>query len=101
MKVVRAATADSSSAGSPLLADLARRIADVERNPDDLKARFERGLAYARLNRLDEALADYSYVIDAQPDRPEYSGAYMGRGEIRQGRGDWAGAIADFGRRAD
>ncbi len=100
VKVVREATPSLSLAESPLLAALARRIADVERNPGDLKARFERILAYARLNRLDEALSDYSYVINAQPDSPEYSGAYMGRGEIRQGRGDWAGAIADFGRRA-
>ena len=84
-----------------LAADLSRRSADVERNPSDVKARFQRGLAYARLNRLDEALADYSYVIESQPDQPEYSGAYMGRGEIRQGRGDWAGAIVDFGRRAE
>lgn len=82
-------------------AELARRSADVERNPSDIEARFQRGLASARLNLLDEALADYSYVIESQPDRPEYSGAYMGRGEIRQGRGDWTGAIADFGKRAE
>ncbi|GEM_PF-2508955 len=93
---VRIEPAAVAIANAPLHADLVRLTAVLERNPTDLQARLERAQTLARLQRLDDALADYSKVIELAPEQREFSGAYVGRAEIRTLRGDWEAAVADY-----
>jgi serine/threonine protein kinase/tetratricopeptide (TPR) repeat protein len=77
-------------------AELDRLNTTIKNNPHDIKALFERAVTFGRLNRVDDAIADYTKIIDAAPDKVESAPAYFARAEIRQSRGDWAGTIADY-----
>lgn len=105
VKVTRESPADQSSrdlasSEKPKQAtqaeELARLNLILQQNPADLNALIQRGALFRRLNREDEALVDFSKVIELAPNRPAWSMAYASRAEIRQNRGDWAGAIADY-----
>lgn len=52
-----------------------------------------RGKVYAALGRLDDALADFSRVIEMDPNYPDY---YFDRADIRRKLGDPVGALADY-----
>ena len=56
---------------------------------------ISRGSAYLRLNRLDEALADFNHAIDLDPD---YARAYHLRAFVEEKRGDDTSALKDFTR---
>ncbi len=67
--------------------------AAIEADPR-LSAAFEnRALAYAKLNRLNEALADLAAAISLQPTEP---GAYLGRGILMLNHGAPERALPDF-----
>lgn len=52
-----------------------------------------RGNVLAALGRLDEAIADFDAVIEADPNYPDY---YFDRAGVRRRLGDHAGAFADL-----
>lgn len=52
-----------------------------------------RGMVYFRMNRLDEALADYDAALELAPGRP--ASLFM-RGVVRKAKGDAAGSQADL-----
>lgn len=54
---------------------------------------YNRASLFARLGRLDEALAAYNDVIAADPNWQDY---YFERADIRRKLGDPAGALADY-----
>ena len=54
-----------------------------------------RGKVYAALGRLDEALADFSTVIELDPNYPDY---YFDSADIRRKLGDSSGAAIDYER---
>jgi len=67
----------------------------AECDPDRKLTFVSRGSAYLRLNRLDQALADFNHAIDLDPN---YSRAFHLRGLVEEKRGDDAGALNDFTR---
>lgn len=52
-----------------------------------------RGKVLAGLGRLEEALADFSTVIELDPNYPDY---YFDRADVRRKLGDLDGALADY-----
>ena len=54
---------------------------------------LNRGLVYIRTKEFDKAIADYSQVIDLQPDD---ANAYAGRGMAYLGSRQWSRAITDY-----
>ncbi|MDD5613822.1 MAG: tetratricopeptide repeat protein [Candidatus Omnitrophica bacterium] len=54
---------------------------------------FERAVEYHNQNSFDEAIAEFSKVIDVDP---EYSEAYYNRGLVYAKKGDYEQAIIDF-----
>jgi WD40 repeat protein/serine/threonine protein kinase len=66
--------------------------AAIETFPDDVGLRMRRAEDLAKQNRLAEAIADYSAVLTAQPDRAD---AVQKRLELRERLGLWADASAD------
>jgi tetratricopeptide (TPR) repeat protein len=62
--------------------------------PSYAECYFERAAVYHRLDRNEDALADYEQAIRLSPPFPE---AYYNRGDVRADLGDTDGAIADFG----
>ncbi|HEX3498088.1 MAG TPA: tetratricopeptide repeat protein [Stellaceae bacterium] len=56
-------------------------------------AHNNRGIAFARSNRNDEALADFDAAIRLNP---RYQSVYVNRGDIYQFKGQYAKAIADY-----
>lgn len=58
-------------------------------------APVSRGSAFLRLNRLEEALADFNHAIDIDPD---YARAFHLSGFEEEKQGDDAGALDDFTR---
>ncbi len=78
------------------LAELARYDAALSKNPADLKSLVERGHLLNQLNRLDDAVADFSKVIAAAPEDRAFATAYSGRAWIYQQRGDIEKSIADW-----
>ncbi len=77
-------------------AELARLSSILERNTADLKALLGRASTFRQLHRPDEALADFSKVIELAPNQAQFRSAYMGRAEIRLLRQDWQGALDDY-----
>jgi len=64
-------------------------------DPDRKLTFVSRGSAYLKLNRLEEALADFNHAIDIDPD---YARAFHLRGLVEEKQGDDAGALDDFTR---
>jgi tetratricopeptide (TPR) repeat protein len=77
-------------------AELARLNAAIERNPTDVESLVHRGELYRRLNRLDEAMADYTAALTIAPDHPICVAALSSRGQILTDRGEYKAAIADY-----
>jgi tetratricopeptide (TPR) repeat protein len=42
----------------------------LARDPGDFNIRYARGLLYLQLDRVDDALADFGYLVSAHPDNP-------------------------------
>ena len=61
-------------------------------------ARLSRGTAFMKLDRLDEALADFDRVIDLDP---AYSKAYHLRGLVHERIGDHRAALNDISKAID
>jgi tetratricopeptide (TPR) repeat protein len=61
--------------------------------PNNANYRDNRGFLYLRLNRLDEAIADYDAALKINPKQV---GALYGRGLAKQKNGDPAGGDADI-----
>jgi len=72
-----------------------RLAAALERDPDDVDARFERARLAYRQERYADAVADYDRVLAAAPDDGP---ALNNRGWSRYHAGDAAGAVDDFSR---
>lgn len=62
-------------------------------DPEFKLAYMSRGSAYMKLNKMDEAIADFNKAIDMDP---EYSKAYHLRGLVHEKTGDNEGALRDF-----
>jgi tetratricopeptide (TPR) repeat protein len=74
--------------------DLAERDLDPDEHPiHRLVLRANRGQLYAMLGRHDEALAEYTAVIAADPGYPDY---YLDRGNLLHKLGRLAEALADY-----
>jgi len=67
----------------------------AELGPDRKLTFISRGSAYLRLNRLDEALADFNHAIDLDPN---YARAFHLRGLVEEKHGDDMSALNDFTR---
>ncbi len=65
----------------------------IELNPDYAAAFNNRGNAYQKLGKRNEAISDYSQTIYLQPD---FSPAYLNRGNIFQDSGEFEKAIQDY-----
>lgn len=63
----------------------------IELKPD-LTAHYSRGAIYAELGRHDDALAEFTWVIEQSRDAPF---AYFARAKSRRALGDEEGALAD------
>lgn len=61
--------------------------------PESPYARFNRGTAYFRAGRIEEAILDFDSAIETKDD---FSDAYVNRGLARLKSNDAAGAIRDF-----
>lgn len=65
----------------------------LKRNENDEIIYINRGYAYSKLNKIDEALRDYDKALELQPD---LSYALLNRSDLRYNKlNDVAGAIAD------
>ena len=64
---------------------------DIDLDPEDAEAYFDRGLAYAE--KGDRAIADYDQAIALDP---QFALAYNNRGIAYGQRGDLNRAIANF-----
>lgn len=65
----------------------------IEQDNDHKLAYMSRGSAFLRLDRLDEAIADFDRAIQLNPDFPR---SYHLRGLAKEKQGTYADAIADF-----
>ena len=72
------------------LADLDRAVALA---PDDIVARFHRGMAHRKADRPQDSIADFSAVIAADPDN---TAAFTNRAILLQGQGETDKALADY-----
>lgn len=65
----------------------------VEKEPGVTNVFLNRGAVYLRLNRPDDAIADFDRILKEYPDDPE---ALYARGIVRRLKGDIVGSDADF-----
>jgi tetratricopeptide (TPR) repeat protein len=65
----------------------------IEEDSDHKLAYMSRGSAFLRLERLDEAIADFDHAIHLNPDFPR---SYHLRGLAKEKQATWEDAIADF-----
>lgn len=65
----------------------------IEEDSDHKLAYMSRGSAFLRLERLDEAIADFGHAIHLNPDFPR---SYHLRGLAKEKQATWEDAIADF-----
>ena len=70
----------------------------IEEEPADVEALLRRGNARLRLDRLEEALADYELAIAQDP---KYAPAYNNRGVVYSRMGQPAEAASDYERAVD
>ena len=77
--------------------DLPLALGDCDRaiaiDPEDADYVNSRGLVYLRLDRLDDAIADYDTALRL---KPKLAGSLYGRGLAKQRKGDQAGGEADI-----
>lgn len=78
-----------------LVAELAKLNAVLEAKPSDLQARFDRGMLFQKMARLDDAVADFTFVINTAV-APAGSMAYVGRAASRAEQGDLKAALVDY-----
>lgn len=71
---------------------------NLEIFPENKIARLSRASAYMKLDRLEEAQADFDRVIKSHP---EYAKAYHLRGLAHEKSGDNQAALKDFDRAID
>ena len=71
---------------------LVEELTKVIEVKSDVSARYRRGSAYSELGRHQEAIEDFSWVIDQVRDAPF---AYFARANSKRALGDVAGANAD------
>ena len=71
------------------IADMTARI---KKNPRDVEAYNDRGIAYRKKGAFDKAIADYTKAVDLQPD---YARAYKNRGNVYEVKGEFDRAIAN------
>lgn len=71
----------------------AELAAYLERDPDDVKVRYEYGVLLASLGDAAGAAREMTRVLD---ERPGFAPALLYRADARQRLGDEAGALADF-----
>lgn len=65
----------------------------LEKEPNNAKASYYRGVAYAEQNQLEKALQDLDRAIQLNPN---YSDAYFNRGNVKIKKKDYSSAIDDF-----
>ncbi len=65
----------------------------IEKDSEHKLAYMSRGSAFLRLERLDDAIADFNHAIHLNPDFPR---SYHLRGLAKEKQGTYADAIADF-----
>ena len=70
----------------------------IERDPHDMIAYHNRGLAYVVSGDVERAVADYNKAITLNP---KYAPAYDSRGRAYASKGDYTRAIADVTRAAE
>jgi hypothetical protein len=73
-----------------------RGVGAVWLGPNNTLNLSTRGFVYLRLDRLDEAIADYDAALKLNP---KMAGPLYGRGIARQKKGDQAGGDADIAAR--
>ena len=57
------------------------------------RAIHNRGVSYAALGRVSEAMSDLARAIELNP---QYPNAYFNRAELKYKQGDYPGAVADY-----
>jgi Tfp pilus assembly protein PilF len=67
----------------------------AELDPNRILTFVSRGSAYLKLNRLEEALADFNHALDMDPS---YARAFHLRGLVHEKQGVDSGALDDFNR---
>lgn len=65
----------------------------IRLDPQNRRAYYGRGNAYAELGDYEEAVADYSQAIRLDPNQP---GAYYSRGVVLSYQGQYEEAVADY-----
>lgn len=59
-------------------------------------AYYDRGIVYAKKHNLDQAIHDWSFVIEHHPDLQAAVQSYIDRGEAYRLKGLWEESIRDF-----
>ena len=75
----------------------------LEREPNNLAARFNLGLSYARMGRLRESVAQFTAVIEGGTvgEPPRQAEAYYQRGNVRDELGECELALGDYAQALD
>ena len=68
----------------------------IEQNPEFAEAYYNRGSAYVRQEKLDEALSDFDKTIQFSSGIKMQMFAYYNKGLIYQKKGDFEGAISNY-----
>lgn len=72
---------------------ISKMTTQIEKNPDDTKAYYNRGIAKGKLSRHEEAIADFDKAIELNPDSAP---AYSNRGTAKSILGRHKKAIANY-----
>ena len=65
----------------------------IQNNPNDAEAYYNRGLAYRHLNQYERAITDYTKAIQLNPN---LAAVYYNRGVAYENLGQYERAIQDF-----
>lgn len=69
------------------------RTMELRANPNSQAALFWRAKAYGEIDKIDDAIADYTALLKLNPD---YLWAYNNRGQLLLNKNDCDGAMRDF-----